>query len=115
MWPAYGHLLFRLGRMELLNLPNLPKKLASTHLDEAKNVLRVTHGEGHPLHKGSRNRCESQILQQANWAAGWAIHFGLFLSGCWCCKIWHELIGGRRAGGEGQPYIGTAGYCGFVR
>jgi hypothetical protein len=36
--------------LELENLPELPKKVSSTHLEEAKKVLKVTHGEEHPLY-----------------------------------------------------------------
>ena len=30
-------------------MPALPRKVASTHLEEAKRVIKVTHGEGHEL------------------------------------------------------------------
>ena len=30
-------------------MPALPKKVASTHLEEAKKVIKVTHGEEHEL------------------------------------------------------------------
>ena len=33
----------------LQNMPALPRKVASTHLEEAKRVIKVTHGEGHEL------------------------------------------------------------------
>ena len=31
------------------NMPSLPKKVPHTHLEEAKKVIRVTHGEEHEL------------------------------------------------------------------
>ena len=31
------------------NMPALPQKVASTHLEEAKRVIKVTHGEDHDL------------------------------------------------------------------
>ena len=36
-------------RPPLQNMPALPKKVASTHLEEAKKVIKVTHGEEHEL------------------------------------------------------------------
>ena len=30
-------------------MPALPRKVASTHLEEAKKVIKVTHGEEHEL------------------------------------------------------------------
>ncbi|TRY64205.1 hypothetical protein TCAL_04636, partial [Tigriopus californicus] len=54
VWPSLAQLLFKLGSLEFLHTPSLPKKVAHTHLGEALDILIVTHGQDHEVYQQAK-------------------------------------------------------------
>ncbi len=61
VWPAFGQLLLKVGKLELTRMKELPKTIAKVHLAEAVEVIAVTHGREHTLFKEAE-----ALLRQAS-------------------------------------------------
>lgn len=58
VWPAFGQLLLKIGKIELLHLTDLPRAIAKNHLCEAVEVIEVTNGRDHPLFEEAKELYE---------------------------------------------------------
>ena len=61
VWPAFGQILLKIGKIELLHMKDLPRAIAKNHLSEAVEVIEVTNGKDHPLYEEAR-----QLYAQAS-------------------------------------------------